>query len=199
MRIEDDAGTDVTYELGQYEYLSQCGIASAPGGWDHFASALVATVAADEAAGGVVVLKPGDIVFPYSRYVTEPVRLEVARGRITSIDGGLDARLIRDYLASFDDERAYALSHIGWGMNEHARWDALLVGESDARRSGTAGIGMDSRSYCGSVMFSTGPNVEFGGGNDTASHMDVPMRDCSVWLDDTLVIDRGRLLPEELG
>jgi 2,5-dihydroxypyridine 5,6-dioxygenase len=199
MRIEDDAGTDVTYELGQYDYLSQDGIASAPGDWDHFASALVATVPADEGAEGIVVLKPGDILFPWSRYVTEPVRLEVARGRITSIDGGLDARLIRDYLASFDDDRAYALSHIGWGMNEHARWDALLVGESDARRSGTAGIGMDSRSYRGSVMFSTGPNVEFGGGNDTASHMDVPMRDCSVWLDDMHVIDRGRLLPEELG
>jgi len=199
MRISDDAGTDVTYELGQYGYLHQYGVSSDPGGWDHFASALVATVGADEAVNGTVVLKPGDIVFPYSRYVAEPVRLEIERGRVTSIDGGLDAGLIGDYLASFDDERAYGISHIGWGMNEHARWDALLIGDWDARRSGTAGIGMDSRSYFGSVMFSTGPNVEFGGANDTASHMDVPMRGCSVWLDDTLVIDRGRVLPEELA
>jgi 2,5-dihydroxypyridine 5,6-dioxygenase len=199
MRISDDAGTDVAYELGQYGYLSQCGIANELGEWDHFASALVATVGADGGVDGTVVLKPGDILFPYERYLTEPVRLEVASGRITAIEGGFDAQLIRDYLASFDDERAYGLSHIGWGMNEHARWDALLIDDPDAQRSGTAGIGMDSRSYCGSVMFSTGPNVEFGGDNDTACHMDMPMRGCSVRLDDTLVIDRGRVVPEDVA
>jgi 2,5-dihydroxypyridine 5,6-dioxygenase len=57
---------------------------------------------------------------------------------------------------------------------------------------------MDSRSYLGSVMFSTGPNVEFGGTNATACHMDIPMRNCSLYLDDEQIIDAGRVLPAAL-
>lgn len=83
-------------------------------------------------------------------------------------------------------------------MNPHARWDAFATAQWDADASGTRGIGMESRSFCGSVMFSTGPNVEFGGSNATACHMDVPMRGASVHLDDELVIDRGQLIPEHL-
>jgi 2,5-dihydroxypyridine 5,6-dioxygenase len=41
------------------------------------------------------------------------------------------------------------------------------------------------------VLFSTGPNLELGGTNDTACHMDLPMRQCSLWLDDVLIVDHG--------
>ena len=36
------------------------------------------------------------------------------------------------------------------------------------------GIGMDGRAYDGVVLFSLGPNLEFGGTNDTKCHMDLP-------------------------
>jgi 2,5-dihydroxypyridine 5,6-dioxygenase len=130
--------------------------------------------------------------------VADPVHLTIRDGRVERIEGGLDAVLIREYLERFGDERGYAISHIGWGMHPGARWDALATGDWDADASGTRGIGMDSRSFLGSVMFSTGPNVEFGGSNDTACHLDIPMQGASLHLDDEPIIDRGRLLPEEL-
>jgi 2,5-dihydroxypyridine 5,6-dioxygenase len=198
LRVTDEAGTDVTYELGEFGYLHQYGMADEPGRWDHFASALVGTVGNTGGVNGTVVLKPGDCLFPQSRYVASPVELTIKAGRVTGIEGDFDAGLIRDNLARFDDDAAYAISHIGWGMSERARWDALTMGGWEEERVGTQGIGMDSRSLFGSVMFSTGPNVEFGGSNNTACHMDMPMRACSLWLDEDQIIDGGRVLPPQL-
>ncbi len=198
MRISSDAGTDVTYQLGQYGYIHQYGYADEAGRWDHFASALVGTVGNDDAVDGTVVLQPGDIIFPHGSYVSTPTLIEIRRGRITKIDGHRDALLLRDYIASFDDPDAYGISHIGWGMSPAARWDELAIGRGAPESAGTVGIGMDSRSFLGSVMFSTGPNVEFGGPNNTSCHTDIPMRGCSVWLDDQLVIDHEQLLVKTL-
>jgi 2,5-dihydroxypyridine 5,6-dioxygenase len=47
-------------------------------------------------------------------------------------------------------------------------------------------------------MFSIGPNTDFGGDNDTLCHVDIPMRDCSLYLDDELIIDSGHIVKDSL-
>ncbi len=74
-------------------------------------------------------------------------------------------------------------------MNE-ARWSGLATD----RRS----IQMEVRSFCGNVLFSTGPNAELGGSNDTQCHVDVPMRGCSLYLDDEPVLINGDLVIDDL-
>lgn len=190
MRITSRSGTDITYELGQYGRLVQHGSTDEPGRWDHFPSTFVAAVANDGAASGTVVLSPRDVLLPFNRYISEPVRVRVEKARVVSIDGGHDAELLRQYMRAFDDDRGYALSHIGWGLNERANWNALELG--------SGGVGMDNRSMLGSVMFALGPNTELGGDNDTSCHIDIPMRGCSLELDDTLIIDAGSVLSRDL-
>jgi 2,5-dihydroxypyridine 5,6-dioxygenase len=56
------------------------------------------------------------------------------------------------------------------------------------------GIGMELRSFRGNVMFSIGPNSELGGPNDTACHLDIPMRNCSLYLDDHEVVKNGQIV-----
>jgi len=87
----------------------------------------------------------------------------------------------------FNDPRAYAISHIGWGLNDRSGWNAS-----------NPGIGMEERGYYGNVLFSTGPDTEYGGDNATQCHLDLPMRECSLILDDERIIDAGKLLPEDL-
>ncbi|GEO26452.1 hypothetical protein AAC03nite_22370 [Alicyclobacillus acidoterrestris] len=186
LRFTNDAGTDVTYELGQYPAVAEYGFADEPGRWDHFTSGFAFTGGNDDGVNGVVVLQQGDIVFPFKRYVQEPVRFTIRKGRVVSVEGGFDAKLISEYMKSFDDPNAYGISHIGFGLNERARWDALVTE--------TRGIGMDGRAFLGNVLFSTGPNAEIGGTNDTACHLDIPMCNCSLWLDDTLIVDKGEIV-----
>ena len=95
-------------------------------------------------------------------------------GRITDIRGdGYQAELVRQYIADFDDPDAYGLSHIGWGLDERAKWAALAT---DSR-----GHGMELRAFYGNVLFSTGPNDLVGGPNHSSCHLDIPMRNCSLY------------------
>jgi 2,5-dihydroxypyridine 5,6-dioxygenase len=194
MRISSDAGTEVTYGLSQYGAIAEYGFTDEPGRWDHFPSGFVFTQGDDESVNGKVVLAPGDIICAFKRYVETPVVFSIKDGMITSIEGtGLDASLIRGYIESFDDPRAYAIAHIGWGMNERAKWHHM----ASTKHLNEEHV-MNALSFYGNVLFSTGPNSEFGGKNDTPCHMDLPMRGCSLWLDDTQILERGDVVYPDL-
>ena len=63
-------------------------------------------------------LDRGDINLTFKRYIAEPIRLDFENDYITKIDGdGADAEMLRRYLAAWGDREAYAVSHVGFGMN----------------------------------------------------------------------------------
>ena len=191
LRVTSAAGTDVTYRLGAYPAIGQYGFADKPGQWDHWTSSGMAyTYGADDGVDGRVVVASGDIVLPFKTYVQTPIEFTIEGGRIQEIRGGVDAELLRRYIENFDDPDAYGLAHIGWGMNEHAKWTALAT---DRR-----GHGMELRGFSGNVLFSTGPNTQVGGPNNTHCHLDLPMRDCSLFLDERPIVVDGDLVVEEL-
>jgi 2,5-dihydroxypyridine 5,6-dioxygenase len=190
-RFTNHAGTDVTYQLGTYDVLTEYGFTDQPGRWDHWPSGFLLTGGADDGVDGKVVVDRGDIIItPFKKYVEEPIEITIERGTIVDIRGGFDADLLRDYIAQFDDEKAYGIAHIGWGCNERARWSGL----QNDRRS----LGMESRAFYGNVLFSTGPNQELGGSNDTQCHIDIPMRNCSAYLDDEPVLIDGEFVIHDL-
>lgn len=187
MHITNKAGMDVTYTLGTYPVLTQYGFTDEPGRWDHWPSGgFLYTSGNDDGVNGTVVVDEGDIVFPFGMYVRSPIEFRFEAGRITGITGGFDAELVKDHIESFADDRAFSASHIGWGLDKRARWS------SQATQPG--GVGMEARSFYGSVLFSTGPNLEVGGTNDTACHLDIPMRNCTVMLDGTPVVVDGEVV-----
>ncbi len=71
---------------------------------------------------------PGDLNLTFKRYLESPVRLTIENDYVTKIEGdSFDAELMREYFAAWGDREAYAVSHVGWGMNTRARWDALAM------------------------------------------------------------------------
>ncbi|MGE3864186.1 MAG: leucyl aminopeptidase, partial [Burkholderiaceae bacterium] len=195
LHVTSQAGTDVRYRLGQYPVMTEYGYTDTPGRWDHFPSGFVFTHGDDDGVDGTVVLMPGDAIAAFRRYLTSRVTLSIEKGFITKIEGdggGMDADLIADYLKSFDDPRAYAVSHIGWGLNERAKWFHMVeTRELNRERA------MNSLAFYGNVLFSTGPNTELGGTNDTACHLDLPLRNCTLTLDGELIVERGTIVPAE--
>jgi 2,5-dihydroxypyridine 5,6-dioxygenase len=122
------------------------------------------------------------------------VTLRITDGKVTAIEGdGLDAALLRGYIESYHDDRAYEVSHIGWGLNEKAKWHHLA-----ATRDADAEIGVNGLAFYGNVLFSLGPNTELGGKNDTACHLDMPLRNCNLFLDGEPIVERGRIVPLEM-
>jgi 2,5-dihydroxypyridine 5,6-dioxygenase len=198
MRITRAGGTDLAVNLGEYPTMIQYGFAEAAGRFDHWGAGHVHTFPSEGSANGTVVLQGGDIVvLPYCRYVQDDVRLTIRDGFIRNIEGGLDAKLMSDWLdgnrQSRDDMDGHAISHLGWGLNPQARWDAIALNGSDPKRHHAG-----ARCFAGNFLFSTGPNSQGGGKRTTKGHYDVPMRDCTVTLDNDLIIERGRFADEKM-
>jgi 2,5-dihydroxypyridine 5,6-dioxygenase len=195
MHITSPGGTDVVYKLSQYPVISEYGYTYERGRWDHFPSGFSFTQGSDGGVDGTVVLMPGDIFAAFKRYVQTPVRLKIERGYVVDISGdGMDATLMRSYIESFNDPRGYAVSHIGWGLNERANWHHFAASQQLSSEHV-----MNALSFYGNVLFSTGPNTELGGKNDTPCHMDLPMRGCSLVLDGVQILDKGRVVHPEMS
>ncbi|RBP35452.1 2,5-dihydroxypyridine 5,6-dioxygenase [Eoetvoesiella caeni] len=190
MRITSKAGTDVTYQLGAFPVVEQYGYTDQKGRWDAWPGGFVFTAGAVDGVDGTVVIDAGDIIAgPFRSYVDSKIELTIAGGQITRIDGGVDAEQMKAYLDGFNDPRAYAISHIGWGINENVSWTSM--------KSNTHSYGQEARAYYGNVLFATGPNTELGGVNDTPAHMDIPLRNCTLYLDDqAILVDGEFVLPE---
>lgn len=190
LRVTNKAGTDVTYQLGQYPILTEYGFADEPGRWDHLPSCFSAATSNDGGVDGIVVMDKGDIFFPFNRYLQDPIQLTIKDGYVTNIEGGFDAMLMREYIESFNDPQAYAISHIGWGLNERAQWHSMAFDDQV--------FGMDGRAFYGNVLFSLGPNSELGGSNDTPCHLDLPMKNCTLYLDGKLIVKDGDIVIDEM-
>ena len=199
MRVVSDAGTDMTVSLGEYPVMVQYGFSELRGRYDRWGGGLIHTFPNENTANGKVMIQPGDIVIlPYCRYVQDEIRLEIRDGFIRKIEGGLDAKLMHNWLednkAHANDMDGHAISHLGWGVNANARWDNIaLCGDDDpSYHSGAA------RVFAGNFLFSTGPNTQGGGKRNTKGHYDVPMLDCTVMLDNDVVIERGKIVDEKM-
>ncbi|SOE52071.1 2,5-dihydroxypyridine 5,6-dioxygenase [Orrella dioscoreae] len=185
MHITSQAGTDLRCALGEFPAIREYGFVDQPGRWDHWPSGFVLTWPNEGQSQGVVVLDRGDILLPLKEYVDDPIRLSIANGYVHAIEGGLQADILREYMASYEDPEAYAVSHIGWGLQPRAHWSMLAHYDKESH------IGMDARAFEGNFLWSMGPNNEAGGSRTTACHIDIPMRHCTVTLDDTPTVIDG--------
>lgn len=188
MRVSTAAGTDLLLPLGEYPITAEYGFVDQPGRWDHWPSGFVFSWPNEGAAQGRIVLEKGDVLLPQKNYVTEPITLTVTNGFVTKIEGGVDADMLIEYIESFEDPEAYAISHVGWGLQKRAYWSTLGLYDREAT------IGMDARAVSGNFLFSLGPNNEAGGSRTTACHIDIAMRRCNVFVDDLQVVADGQVV-----
>ncbi|MDX3896195.1 2,5-dihydroxypyridine 5,6-dioxygenase [Pusillimonas sp.] len=191
MAVVSDAGTDIRFPLGEFPVISEYAFVDEPGRWDHWPSGFCFTFPNEGGSNGTIVIDKGDILLPQKCYTSDKIVLTVENGYATKIEGGVDAELLREYMASFNDPEGYAISHIGWGLQPRCHWSTMLL--YDREQS----IAMDARAYEGNFLFSLGPNNEAGGNRTTACHIDIPLRNCTVKLDGQDVVRNGKVIEPE--
>ncbi|HUC68398.1 MAG TPA: 2,5-dihydroxypyridine 5,6-dioxygenase [Stellaceae bacterium] len=188
MRVTSAAGTDLAIEVAGAPVRGNAGYLDAAAKVAYWPGGLCLCFPKAGTVNGTLVMAPGDVNLTFKRYLETPIRLSIERDYVTAIDGdGLDAELMRSYIAAWEERDAYAVSHVGWGMNPRARWDALaLYDKADLN-------GTELRAFAGNFLYSTGANET--AGRFTRGHFDLPLRHCTIALDNELIVDRGRLLP----
>jgi 2,5-dihydroxypyridine 5,6-dioxygenase len=186
MRVRSVAGTDLSIALADARVGGVWGFSARPGSLSHWPGGLVLAFPAAGSVHGTLVLDRGDVNLTFKRYLRDPVRLHIEHDHVVAIDGdSVDAELMRGYFEAWDDKAAYAVSHVGWGLNRRARWDAMLFHDK-ADFNGT-----ELRAFAGNFLYSTGANEV--AGRHTLGHFDLPLRRCTVTLDDVSVVEQGRL------
>ncbi len=186
LRVGSPAGTDLVVNIAGAPSRGGGGILGPDDKIAYWPAGLCLCFPLADTVNGTVVLDVGDVNLTFKRYFETRVALTIERDRVVDIAGdGLDAQLMRSYYEAWDDDDAYTISHVGWGVNPGARWDALTMYDKNDINC------TELRAIAGSFLISTGAN-EFAD-RFTDCHFDLPMRNCDVWVDDAQVVAEGRL------
>jgi 2,5-dihydroxypyridine 5,6-dioxygenase len=203
MTVRSDAGTQLAISLEGSVVGGNWGYSTRPGTMTHWPGGIALAFPAAGSVNGTLVLAEGDVNLTFKRYIESPITLTIENDYVTRIDGrGVDAELMRSYIGAWkgDSEaraaasvgaqgrEAYAVSHVGYGLCEAARWDSMAL--YDKRDFN----GTELRAFAGNFLYSTGANEV--AGRYTLGHFDLPMRHCTVALDDTVVVDDGRVVKD---
>ena len=189
MTVRSDAGTELDIDVADTPAAGVWGYCDRPGQVAHWPGGLVLCFPKANSVNGTLVLDAGDVNLTFKRYVESPITLTIENDYVTDIQGeGLDVELFRQYAAAWGDKDAYAVSHVGWGMNPKARWESMeMYDKRDFQ-------GTELRAFAGNFLYSTGAN-EFAK-RFTLGHFDLPLRNCTVALDGKVVVDKGALQGE---
>ena len=109
-----------------------------------------------------------------------PIELIVEQGRVVRIEGGADARILRDYLEAYGDDNAYMCpAEASVGVNAKA-----IV----------RGIQREDKNIMGTMHFGLGTNIDVGGSVKSKIHMDGVILEPTLYVDGVKRIDNGKIL-----
>jgi leucyl aminopeptidase (aminopeptidase T) len=115
-----------------------------------------------------------------------PVKLSVREGRISRIDGGIEARIFEKWLASLKDEKMYYIAHASWGFHPRARLRGLPLEDERLYGGIEFGFGSQSLKFKGKVGLAK-------------AHTDLGIYNPDVYFDDELIASGGRFVHKDLA
>jgi len=187
MTVTSPAGTALAIRVEGARVGGVWGYTDKPGTLSHWPGGLCLCFPQAGSVEGTLVVAPGDLNLTFKRYAESTVHLTIERDYVTRIEGAsLDAELMREYFAAWGERDAYAVSHVGWGMNDRARWEALLMYDRGDVN------GTEQRAFAGNFLYSTGANEV--AARHPLGHFDLPFRNCTIELDGRPVVRGGKLV-----
>lgn len=186
MRITTPAGTDVSFQNDSERPVTNELFADTPGA--HFLLGQIGWAPVEESIEGVIVFDgsfsgggEADLGI-----LKEPIKLTVKEGIIRSIEGGEEAKKVREWLEKLGDPKMYHLAHVCYGFNPGARLSGLCTEDERVWGSTEWGIGFQGPFFKGKV-------------GSAATHADGICLNSSVWMDGELIMQEGKLVHPKLA
>ena len=186
MRVTTPAGTDVSFDNVATRPITNELDASTPG--PHFLLGQIGWAPREETINGTIVFDgsfsgggKADLGI-----LREPISLIIEAGKIVDVTGGEEAKFLKEWLAELNDERMYNLAHICYGFNPGAE---------------LCGLCTEDERVWGSTEWGFGYQCPFFEGNlgDAVTHADGICLNSSVWLDDTQILEEGKIIEPTLA
>ena len=155
VRVRGRAGTDLTLRVDGRPWLSDA-LPLEAGSGANFPGGEIFIAPLKDGADGVLV---ADLTIPYTveGLVDEPVTLRFERGRVTSIEGGRAAEMLRKLVADAG-EGADVIAELGIGLHPGLSPRGHVMLDEKAARTAHVAIGRNTGSY--------------GGDNEATIHVD---------------------------
>jgi len=175
--LTNPAGTDLTLDLEGRRGNALVGMVE-PG---QFAPALTieANFSPTEGTSQGIIVADASIPYEEIGVLSEPVRMKVENGLITSVDGGRQARSFAHNLERHGDPNAYNVAELGVGLNPVARM---------------MGVMLEDEAVCGTAHIGIGTNITLGGTVKAACHYDAIMWRPTLTVDGEFIIRDGEVL-----
>jgi hypothetical protein len=156
IRIRGAAGTDLTLRVAGRPWLTDA-LPLGPNDFANYPGGEVYVAPHRDGAEGLLV---ADLTVPYTveGLVDEPVRLTFSVGRVTAIEGGRAADLLRE-LVEEAGEGADVIAELGIGLNPSVRPRGHVMLDEKAAGTAHVAIGRNTGAY--------------GGDNEAAIHVDM--------------------------
>jgi 2,5-dihydroxypyridine 5,6-dioxygenase len=195
IRIESQAGTDLSMSVAGRPGVASYGAADEPGHLDFWGAGFFQIAVVEGTMEGRLILDTGDLIFHFGRHVDRPVTITFREGRAVAFEGGVDARLIRMHIESAEDPNAFMAGHIACGTDRRARWTAEI-----SQFPVVGGGGADAEAFYGNVQVEIGSNddVMFRGRNAAAVHLGLCCLNCTLTVDGEKLLEKGEFIPDAL-
>jgi len=174
IRMTTPEGTDITMRSRGRVAIAQTGLVTKPGELSGLPDG-EATLAPLEGVTEGVAVAP--YIADALGLITEPFRMEIARGRITSVTGGKQALELRRLLERHDEAGSHAASQFALGTNPACR---IVANTREVSKK------------LGTAHFAIGDNITLGGVTRSDFHIDFVFLIPTVYLDDTCILKDGQ-------
>ena len=185
MRITTSAGTDIAFDNVPERPITNELRADVAG--PHFLVGQIGWAPREETINGTIVFDgsfsgggEADLGI-----LSEPIRLTVEKGRIADINGGEQAKKMDAWLKKLGDPGMYNLAHVCYGFNPGAVLTGLCTEDERVWGSTEWGNGYQGPMFEGNLP-------------EAVSHADGICLNSSVWLDETLMVDEGKVVHPQL-
>ncbi len=174
IRVTSAAGTDISAPIAGEQVIVECGFATQPGQEAAFPDGEVSQMPQEGMTEGVIVV---DGPLAIVGQPDSPITLQVEGGRVISVAGDCaQADQLQDIVEGI--ENAPNIAEFGIGLNPECRRNNDFEEEKKGR---------------GNVHIALGDNIFYGGRMRSPVHIDMVIRDPSVWLDEQLIDDQGQI------
>ena len=175
VRVVTPAGTDLQLRLDGRSAVENPGFARGQGEMSGTPNIEAYVAPVEASVEGVAVI---DASISRIGLVDAPVRIVCRSGIAAEIKGGRAAERLQALLEEAGTASVLQVAELGIGMNPNAQIRGAIIEDEGA---------------LGTCHIALGDNRYFGGHNQAPLHIDLVMRDPSIWLDDRLVL-QGRTL-----
>jgi leucyl aminopeptidase (aminopeptidase T) len=180
-RVTTPEGTDLHLDLTGRPAFGLSGHAREPGQFSGLPDGEVAIAPLEGRTEGIVV---APYLIEKIGQVTDPFRMEVARGRIARVEGGVQAQALSAILDRKDPGGRNFAAELALGTNPACR--VIPKSREIKKRLGQAHVAL-------------GDNLSLGGTVESAIHLDIILLRPTVSLDGRIVLDAGTPLFAQEG